>query len=68
MIGQFFSPESHGSCTMIYRITATTPEEGKICYDVLDKQEARTLHSQLLGRQLMGDGTTGVTVWVGWAA
>ena len=49
---------------MIYRITATTPEEGKICYEVLDEQEARTLHSQLLERQLMGDGTTGVSVRV----
>ena len=64
MIGQFFSPKSHGSWTMIYRISATTPEEGKICYEVLDEQEARTLHSQLLERQLMGDGTTGVTVRV----
>ena len=65
MIGQFFSPESHGSWTMIYRISATTPEEGKICYEVLDEQEARTLHSHdLLERQLMGDGTTGVTVRV----
>ena len=52
MIGQFFSPESHGSWTMIYRISATTPEEGKICYEVLDEQEARTLE------QLMGDYNT----------
>jgi len=64
MIEQFFSPEAQGTWTMIYRITATTPEEGKICYDVLDEQEARSLHSQLLERQLMGDGTTGVTVRV----
>ena len=64
MIGQFFSPESHGSWTMIYRITATTPEEGKICYEVLDEREARKVHSRLLERQLMGDGTTGVTVRV----
>ena len=47
MIGQFFSPESHGSWTMIYRISATTPEEGKICYEVLDEQEAaRTRYSE----------------------
>ena len=49
---------------MIYRITATTPEEGKITYDVLDESEARKVHSRLLERQLMGDGTTGVTVRV----
>ena len=64
MIEQFFSPEAHGSWTMIYRITATTPEEGKICYEVMDEREARKVHSQLLERQLMGDGTTGVTVRV----
>ena len=64
MIAQFFSPEAHGSWTMIYRITATTPEDGTICYDVLDERKARKLHSRLLERQLMGDGTTGVTVRV----
>jgi|TARA_B100000674_G_C37476909_1_gene749653 hypothetical protein len=64
MIGQFFSPESHGSWTMIYRITATTPEDGTIHYDVMDERKARKLHSRLLERQLMGDGTTGVTVRV----
>ena len=64
MIEQFFSPESHASWTMIYRISATTPEEGKICYEVLDEQEARTYTHMLLERQLMGDGTTGVTVRV----
>ena len=62
MIEQFFSPEAHGSWTMIYRITATTPEEGKICYEVLDEREARKVHSQLPDRQLMGDDTTGITV------
>ena len=64
MIEQFFSPEAHGSWTMIYRITATTPEDGTIYYDVLDERKARKLHSRLLERQLMGDGTTGVTVRV----
>ena len=64
MIEQFFSPEAHGSWTMIYRITATTPEDGTIQYDVLDERKARKLHSRLLERQLMGDGTTGVTVRV----
>ena len=62
MIEQFFSPEAHGSWTMIYRITATTPEDGKICYEVLDEREARKVHSQLPDRQLMGDDTTGITV------
>ena len=64
MIGQFFSPESHGSWTMVYRITAVTPDEGKVTYDVLVEREARKLHSNLLERQLMGDGTQGVTVRV----
>ena len=41
MIGQFFSPESHGSWTMVYRITAVTPDQGKVTYDVLDEREAR---------------------------
>ena len=49
---------------MVYRITAVTPDEGKVTYDVLDEREARKLHSNLLERQLMGDGTTGVTVQV----
>ena len=49
---------------MIYRITATTPEDGTIHYDVMDERKARKLHSRLLERQLMGDGTTGVTVQV----
>ena len=26
---------------MIYRITATTPDQGKVTYDVLDEREAR---------------------------
>ena len=49
---------------MIYRITAVTPDEGKVTYDVEDEREARKLHSSLLERQLMGDGTQGVTVRV----
>ena len=65
MIGQFFSPESQGSWIMIYRITAVTPDQGKVTYDVVDESEARKLHSSLLERQLMGDGTQGVTVRVG---
>ena len=47
MIGQFFSPESHGSWTMVYRITAVTPDEGKVTYDVLDEAQARKIHSNL---------------------
>lgn len=64
MIGQFFSPESHGSWIMIYRITAVTPDEGKVTYDVVDEAQARKIHSNLLSRQLNGDGTQGVTVRV----
>ena len=48
---------------MVYRITAVTPDQGKVTYDVLDEREARK-HSNLLERQLMGDGTQGVTVRV----
>ena len=46
----------------IYRITAYTPEESKVVYDVMDQDTARKLHSHLLGRQLKKDGTTSVTV------
>lgn len=48
----------------IFRITAVTPEEGKVVYDVMDQDTARKLHSHLMGRQLKKDGTTGVTVRV----
>jgi hypothetical protein len=50
----------------IFRITAVTPEEGKVIYDVMDQDTARKLHSHLLGRQLKKDGTTSVTVSVVW--
>jgi len=45
-----------------YEITAVTPEEGEVCYQTLDQQLARSIHSELLGRQLDKDGTTSVTV------
>lgn len=48
--------------TTIYRISAITPEEGNHCYEVLDEQEARKIHSDLLQRQLKGDGTHSVKV------
>ncbi|QIN96669.1 hypothetical protein [Synechococcus phage S-N03] len=36
----------------VYRITACTPEEGRIVYDTLDEQVARRVHSGLMSRQL----------------
>ena len=46
----------------IFRVTAITPEEGKVVYDMMDQDTARKLHSHLMGRQLKKDGTTSVTV------
>jgi hypothetical protein len=45
-----------------YQINAVTPEEGEVCYETLDQQLARSIHSELLCRQLDKDGTHSVTV------
>ena len=45
-----------------YEITAVTPEEGEVCYQTLDQDLARMIHSELMGRQLSKDGTQSVTV------
>ena len=47
-----------------YQINAVTPEDGEVCYETLDQQLARSIHSELLGRQLNQDGTHSVTVRV----
>jgi len=49
-------------CSEYYEITAVTPEEGEVCYQTLDQQLARSIHSDLLGRQLNNDGTHSVKV------
>ena len=47
----------------VYRISACTPEEGRIVIDTLDEQRARTIHSNLMQRQLNpNDMTHDVTV------
>lgn len=45
-----------------YEITAVTPEEGEVGYQTLDQQLARSIFSELMGRQLDKDGTHSVTV------
>ncbi len=45
-----------------YEITAVTPEEGEVGYQTLDQQLARSIHSELMQRQLNKDGTHSVTV------
>ena len=45
-----------------YEITAVTPEEGKVGYQTLDQQLARSIFSELMDRQLNKDGTHSVTV------
>jgi len=45
-----------------YEITAVTPEEGEVGYQTLDQQLARSIHSELMQRQLDKDGTHSVTV------
>ena len=45
-----------------YEITAVTPEEGEICYHILEEHIARMVHSDLYCRQLNEDGTHSVTV------
>jgi len=51
-------------CSEYYLITAVTPEDGEVSYETLDQQLARSIHSELLGRQLNKDGTHSVTVRV----
>ena len=36
----------------VYRISAITPEEGRVVYETMDEAFARRIHFQLLGRQL----------------
>ena len=62
MIHPILSSSTQQTMATIFRITAHTPEEGKVVYDVMDQDTARKLHSHLLGRQLKKDGTTSVTV------
>ena len=45
-----------------YKVSAVTPEDGEVSYETLDQQFARSLHSELLCRQLNKDGTHSVTV------
>jgi hypothetical protein len=47
-----------------YMISAVTPEDGEVSYETIDQQLARSIHSELLGRQLNQDGTHSVTVRV----
>ncbi len=49
-------------CGEYYEVTAITPEEGEVCYQTLDQQLARSIHSELMGRQLNKDGTHSVHV------
>ena len=48
--------------TDYFEVTATTPEDGEVCFHTLDESLARSIHSDLLGRQLSKDGTHSVTV------
>ena len=49
----------------LYRISAVTPEEGRIVIDTLDVEYARKVHSNLMMRQLSeNDFTHDVTVHV----
>ena len=48
-----------GQC---YEITAITPEDGEVCYHTFDERLARSIHSELMGRQLNEDGTHSVHV------
>ena len=49
-------------CSEYYKVTGITPEEGEVCYETLDQQLARSIHSDLLCRQLNKDGTHSVTI------
>ena len=44
-----------------YKVSAVTPEDGEVSYETLDQQLARSIHSDLLCRQLNNDGTHSVT-------
>ena len=47
----------------VYRISACTPEDGRIVIDTMDEQRARAIHSNLMMRQLNpNDFTHDVTV------
>ena len=47
----------------VYRISAVTPEDGRIVIDTMDEQRARAIHSNLMQRQLNpNDFTHDVTV------
>ena len=47
----------------VYRISAVTPEEGRIIIDTLDENHARSIHSNLMVRQLNpNDFTHDVTI------
>ena len=45
-----------------YMISAVTPEDGEVSYETIDQQLARSIHSELLCRQMDKDGTHSVTV------
>ena len=62
MIYPIISSSTQDTMATIFRVTAITPEEGKVVYDMMDQDTARKLHSHLMGRQLKKDGTTSVTV------
>ena len=59
MIGQFFSL----NWTMVYRMVVT-PDKVRSPTTCWTSVKRVALHSNLLERQLMGDGTQGVTVRV----
>ena len=42
----------------VYRVTAITPEEGRISYDTMDESVARKVYSNLMMRQLSSDDFT----------
>ena len=49
--------------TTVYRVSACTPEEGRIVIETMDEQRARAVHSNLMTRQLNpNDMTHDVTV------
>ena len=41
-----------------YRITACTPEDGRVEFDTMDESIARRIHSNLMQRQLNPDDFT----------
>ena len=49
----------------VYRISALTPEDGRVVFDTMDEVLARRVHSNLMSRQLNpNDFTSEVTVEV----